>query len=57
MLCFRIYPVAIKFVDMRGRVIKVSRGRFFCLTVPKEFVEETFCDVFQKISVSEKAYG
>ena len=26
---------------------------FFCLTVPKDFVEEPFCAVFQKISGSE----
>ena len=28
-----------------------------CLTVPKPFVEEPFCAVFQKISGSEKVYG
>ena len=31
--------------------------RFFCLTVPKNFVEEPFCAVFQKISGSEKVNG
>ena len=30
---------------------------FFCLTVPKNFVEEPFCAVFEKISGSEKVYG
>ena len=29
----------------------------FCLTVPKNFVEEPFCAVFEKISGSEKVYG
>ena len=31
--------------------------KFFCLTVPKNFVEEPFCAVFQKTSGSEKVYG
>ena len=29
----------------------------FCLAVPKKFVEEPFCAVFQEISVSEEVYG
>ena len=29
----------------------------FCLTVPKNFVGEPFCAVFQKISGSQKVYG
>ena len=32
-------------------------SKFFCLTVPKNFVGEPFCYVFQKISRSEKVYG
>ena len=32
-------------------------SKFFCLTVPKKFVGEAFCAVFQKISGSEKVYG
>ena len=32
-------------------------SEIFCLTVPKNFVEEPFCAVFQKISGSEKVYG
>ena len=32
-------------------------SNFFCLTVPKNFVGEPFCAVFQKISGSEKVYG
>ena len=31
--------------------------KFFCLTVPKNFVGEPFCAVFQKISKSEKFYA
>ena len=32
-------------------------SNFFCLAVPKNFVGEPFCAVFQKISGSEKVYG
>ena len=32
-------------------------SNFFCLTVPKHFVEEPFCAVFQKTSGGEKVYG
>ena len=32
-------------------------SKFFCLTLPKNFKEEPFCGVFQKISSSEKLYG
>ena len=32
-------------------------SKFACLTVPKTFVGEPFCAVFQKISGSEKVYG
>ena len=31
--------------------------KFFCLTVPKNFVEELFWSVFQKMSGSENVYG
>ena len=31
-------------------------SKFFCLTVPKKFVGEPFCAVFQKIFGSEKVY-
>ena len=33
------------------------QSKVFCLTVPKNFEEEPFCAVFQKISGSEKVYG
>ena len=32
-------------------------SKFFCLSVPKVFVDEPFCAVFQKISGGEKVYG
>ena len=32
-------------------------SKIFCLTVPKKFVGEPFCAVFQKISGSEKVNG
>ena len=32
-------------------------SKFFCLTVPKLFVGEPFCAVFQKVSGSEKVCG
>ena len=41
------------FMHKRARDITILR-RFFCLTVPKYFVEEPFCAVFQKISDAEK---
>ena len=34
--------------------IKIFRPIFFCLTVPKNFVGEAFCAVFQKNSGSTK---
>ena len=42
MLCFRKFPVAKKFMDKRGGSINSFRRKFFCLTVPKNFVWETF---------------
>ena len=43
-----------KNLDKSGGSIKIFRGKFFCLTVPKNFVGEPFCAVFQKNSGSEK---
>ena len=45
------------FCTLMQKSITIFRLKFFCLTVPKHFVEETFCAVFQKISGSEKVYG
>ena len=33
------------------------RPKLFCLTVPKQFVEKSFCAMFQKVPNSEKVYG
>ena len=40
-----------------GRDYHNFLSKFFCLTVPKNFVGEPFCAVFQKISGREKVYG
>ena len=42
---------------MLQRVMSLFSVEIFCLTVPKMFVGEPFCAVFQKISGSEKVYG
>ena len=42
---------------MLQRVMSLFSVEIFCLTVPKKFVGEPFCAVFQKISGSEKLYG
>ncbi len=69
MQCFRNFPVAKKFMDKRGgkhqdfpsKNVRDKRGgkhdislKNFRLPVPKKFVEEPFCSVFQKFSGSEK---
>ena len=41
---------------MLQRVVSRFSVEIFCLTVPKNFVEEPFCAVFQKIFGSEKVY-
>ena len=57
-LCFRKCPVAKKFMDKRGGgEYQDFPSNIFCLTVPKNFIGEPFCAVFQKISGSEKVYG
>ena len=55
-LCFRKFPGAKKFMDKKGEYQDFP-SKIFCLTVPKHFVEEPFCAVFQKISVSQKVYA
>ena len=42
---------------MLQRVMSRFSAKIFCLTVPKQFVEEPFCAVLQKISGSRKVYG
>ena len=58
-LCFGKFPVANKFMDKKGGGGEYRNlpSKIFCLTVPKHFVEEPFCAVFQKISGNEKVYG
>ena len=53
-LCFRKSLVSKNVRDKRGGGYHDFASKIFCLTVPKNFVEELFCAVFQKISGSEK---
>ena len=57
MMCFRNFPVRKRFLDRKGGEYQKFPSNFFCLTVPKGFVGEPFCPVFQKVSGSEKFYG
>ena len=58
MLCSRKVLVAKNFMEKKGEgEYRKFPSKNFCLTVPKLFVEEPFCAVFQKISGSEKVYG
>ena len=54
--CFTKFPVSKNYRDKRGGVTFLRQKRF-CLTVPKKFVREPFCAVFQKVSNSQKFYG
>ena len=40
-----------------GSEYQDSPSNIFCLRVPKTFVEEPLCAVFQKVSKREKIYG
>ncbi len=44
-------------MDKRGGNIKIFLSKKFSVTVPKNFVGQPFCAVFQKFSGSEKVYG
>ena len=60
LLCFTKILVTKKLMDKRGEGRKgVSQFsvELVGLTVPKNFVGEPFCPVFQKISGSEEVYG
>ncbi len=60
LLCFTKILVSKKLMDKRGEGRKgVSQFsvELVGLTVPKNFVGEPFCPVFQKISGSEEVYG
>ena len=55
--CFpEIFWYQKNFMDKRG-LNTIFSQKFFCLTVPRSFVGEPFCAVFQKISGTEKVYG
>ena len=54
-MCFRKIPVAKKFMD-KGGGYQEFQSKFFYLTVLKNFAEEPFCAVFQRISGSQKVY-
>ena len=56
-MCFRIFPVAKKIMDERGKGHQDFLSKKYCLTVRKISVGEPLCDVFQKDSGSEKVYG
>ena len=55
-LCFRKLPAAKKIMDNKGGYHDFPSKKN-CLRVPKSFVGENFCAVFQKISGGEKLYG
>ena len=44
-------------VRIRGGEVTRFSIDFFCPTVPKKFVGEPFCAVFQENSSSDKVYG
>ena len=56
-LCFRKFLIVKKLMDKREGEDQDFPWKFFCLIVPKHFVEEPFSVGFQKNSVSEKVYG
>ena len=57
LLCFTKVLALKNFMDKMGREYHDFLSKFLCLTVPKKFVGEPFCAVFQKISGSEKVYA
>ena len=56
LLCFTKFPLSKNVRDKRGCDSHFSVGKFR-LTLPQAFIGEPFCDVFQKKSGSEKAFG
>ena len=56
MLCFRKIPVTKKFMDKRVGENQDFPPEIYCLTMPKNFVRELFCAVFQNISGNKKDY-
>ena len=59
MLCFRKLPVAEKVLDKRGRGggYHDFPWKIFCLRVPKSFVREKICAVYQNLSGTDRLYG
>ena len=55
--CFTKFPVMKKIRDKRGGGYHDFPSKRFCLRVPKNFVGEPFCAVFQTISGIEKTHG
>ena len=51
--CLSIFSSIEKIYDSEGYVTTFRR-KFFCLTLPKHFVEEPFCDCFRKFLVAKK---
>ena len=54
--CFRIFPVAKNIMDKKGVDIRILRAENF-LSLPKKFVGQLCCAVFQKYAGSEKVNG
>ena len=53
LLCFRSFLVSKNVEDKRGGGYHNLPSKLFCLTVPKNFLGEPLCAVFQKISGSK----
>ena len=56
-LCFGKFPLENNFMDKKGEEYQEVPLQIFCLTLPKIFIGEHFCNVFQKFSGSEKFTG
>ena len=57
LLCFTEFLVSKIFLERKGLgEYQEFPSKYFCLTLPKNFVGERFCDVFKKNSGSEKAF-
>ena len=55
-LCFSNFPLVNSFMDKKGEYQEFP-SKCFCLTVPKNYAGEPFCDVIQKNPGGEKVYG
>ena len=52
--CYTKFPVSKNFRDKEGGGNQDFPSKRFCLTLPKNFIGEHFCALFQKTSGSEK---